>query len=142
MLDIEPVWFLVQMGGFFVFLLLMNMILYKPFLKIREEREGSIKSMLTAAQTASADRDAILSGVNTDISGARANAKSIVMSAREEGLAQQRKLMDAARDEAVAISGNAARELQAATEEARVKLRSDAEKIASDIAGKLVGGRA
>ncbi|MBI5141963.1 MAG: ATP synthase F0 subunit B [Nitrospirae bacterium] len=142
MLDIEPVWFLVQMGGFFIFLLLMNIILYKPFLKIREEREGSITSMLATAQKASSDRDGILSGVHSDISGARANARAIVMAAREEGLAEQKKLMDAARDEAVAISGNAARELQAATEVARVKLRSDAEKIAGDIAGKLVGGRA
>ncbi len=140
MLDIEPVWFLVQLGSFLLFLFLLNYILFKPFFKILAVRDERIKSALAAAENANAKRDKTLADIQAEQTDARQKAKEIVASAKEEGLVEQKKLLDKAQAEAASISVNAVRQIQSATEAARAKLKEDVDAIASEIAGRLIRG--
>ena len=142
MLDIEPVWFLTQMGSFLLFLFLLNIILFRPFLKVLAQREDRVKSSLDAAGQSESEREAIMIAIQEELSEAHGKAKTIVAAARDEGTEEQKKLLDAAQSEATEISDKAAEELRAATESARAGLRADVEKIAADITKRLVGGQA
>lgn len=140
MLDIEPVWFLVQLGSFLLFLFLLNNIIFKPFFNVLAMRDERIKSALAAAKDANEKREKTLAGIQAEQTEARQKAKEIVASAKEEGLVEQKKLLDKAQAEATSISANAIRQLQAATEAARAKLKEDVDAIASEIAGRLIRG--
>ena len=140
MLDIDPVWFLVQMGSFLLFLFLLNNILFKPFLNILTVREEQVKSALAAAGDANEKRDKTLASIQAELTNARHEAKDIIASAKEEGLAEQKKLLDKAQTEAASIVAKAASELQAATSAARAKLQEDVDAIASEVAHRLIRG--
>lgn len=140
MLDIEPVWFLIQLGSFLLFLFLLNNILFKPFFNVLEVRDERVKSALAAAKDASEKREKTLAGIQAEQSEARQKAKEIVTTAKEEGILEQRKLLDKAQAEAASISANAVRQLQTATEAARAQLKEDVDAIASEIAGRLIRG--
>ena len=141
MLDIHPVWFLTQMGSFLVFLYLMHIILYKPFLKTITERDEVVKTALDAARTADEKRERLLETIDQDMAEARRQAKEIVAEARSRGAEEQRKRLEAAQAEAVDIAERAAADLRAATETARQKLRADVDVLASSIAERLVRGQ-
>ncbi len=140
MLDIEPVWFLIQLGSFLLFLFLLNNILFKPFFNVLSVRDERVKSALAAAKDANEKREKTLAGIQAEQAEARQKAKEIVASAKEEGIVEQRKLLDKAQAEATSISANAVRQLQAATEAARAQLKEDVDAIASEIAGRLIRG--
>jgi len=140
-LDIHPVWFLTQMGSFLVFLYLMHIILYKPFLKTITERDEVVKTALDAARTADEKRERLLETIDQDMAEARRQAKEIVAEARSRGAEEQRKRLEAAQAEAVDIAERAAADLRAATETARQKLRADVDVLASSIAERLVRGQ-
>jgi len=139
-LDIEPVWFLIQLGSFLLFLFLLNNILFKPFFNVLSVRDERVKSALAAAKDANEKREKTLAGIQAEQAEARQKAKEIVASAKEEGIVEQRKLLDKAQAEATSISANAVRQLQAATEAARAQLKEDVDAIASEIAGRLIRG--
>jgi len=130
------------MGSFLLFLFLLNIILFRPFLKIIGERDSRVKSSLEAAKKAEAERDGMLNAVQVELAEARSKAKAIVADARDKGAEEQRKLLEAAQAEATEIAAKAAEELRAATDSARARLREDVEKIAADITNRLVGGKA
>lgn len=142
MLDIEPVWFLTQMGSFLLFLFLLNIILFRPFLKVLGERDDRIKSSLEAARKAETERDEVMNSIQLDITEAHTKAKTIVAAAKDEGVEEQKRLLEAAQKEAAGITTKATEELRAATEAARARLREDVEKIAAEITDRLVGGKA
>lgn len=142
MLDIHPVWFLVQMGSFLVFLFLMHIILYKPFLKTITERDELIQSGLDAAKRAESRRSEILASVERELKDASVKAQEILSRSRAEGLEEQRKLLEKAQAEANALTEKAGAELAAARDAARSQLRSDVDVMADHIAKRLVGGKA
>jgi len=140
-LDIHPVWFLTQMGSFLVFLYLMHIILYKPFLKTISERDDLVRTALDAAGAADTKRKTLLETIDNDMAEARRQAKEIVAEARARGAEEQRKRIEAAQAEAVGITERATAELRAATETARQKLRADVDVLASTIAERIVRGQ-
>ena len=142
MLDIHPVWFLVQMGSFLVFLFLMHTILFKPFLKTITERDDLIQSGLDAAKRAEAKRAEIIASVDKELKEASLKAQEILSKSRAEGLEEQRKLLEKAQADASALTEKAAAELAAARDTARGRLRADVDVMADQIARRLVGGKA
>ena len=140
-LDIHPVWFLTQMGSFLVFLYLMHIILYKPFLKTMTERDDLVKTALDAAKSADEKRKKLLETIEQDMADVRRQAKEVMADARSRGAEEQRKRLEAAQAEAAGIAERATAELRAATETARQKLRADVDVLARTIAERLVRGQ-
>ncbi len=50
MLDINK-WFFVQLANFLLLLIILNIILFKPFLRLFKEREDNTKGALDSAKT-------------------------------------------------------------------------------------------
>jgi len=140
-LDIYPVWFLTQMGSFLVFLYLMHIILYKPFLKTITERDELVKTALDAAKAADEKRKKLLETIDQEMADVRRQAKELIADARSRGAEEQRKRLEAAQTEAAGIAEQAAAELRSATEAARQKLKADVDVLANAIAERLVRGQ-
>lgn len=70
--------FLVSAISFIVFVFIMNAILYKPVIKIMEEREAFLKSNFDEAEAARFETGKISDKKQSELAAARAEATSIV----------------------------------------------------------------
>jgi F-type H+-transporting ATPase subunit b len=138
MLDITK-WIFVQFANFVLLLIILNIILFKPFLRLFKEREDNTKGALEKARAIEEEKNEILSQINSKLSEARNKAKNIFEELSKEGLEIQKETVDSAHKEAVEINRQAKEEIKAATEKARAALRADVEAFSKQIVDKLVG---
>ena len=83
-------------------------------------------------------KDEAIARMNAELISAKAKAKDIFNSIREEGLYAQKEMLSKAEAESVEMIEKARRELQAETEKAKAELRADIEKFSEEIVSKLV----
>jgi len=139
MLEISPVWFLVQLVNFLFLLVFLNAVLYKPLLRLFKEREDNTKGALESARELDKQKDGVLTQIDRKLSDARGRAKSTFEDLAKEGSDIQKKSLETAQIEAGEINKKAKEELEAATEKARAALKSNIEAFSRQIVEKLVG---
>ena len=76
--------FLVSAISFILFVFIMNAILYKPVIKIMEEREAFLKSNLDEAESARATTGEIAEKKQSELAAARAEAMAVVTNGTEK----------------------------------------------------------
>ena len=138
MLEING-WFFAQLANFLLLLVILNAILYKPILRIFEERKSSTTGFLEDAKAMGKDKDELMAQIDAKLSDARSTAKSIFESLSEEGKAAQKKTVGSAQNESVEINKKARDDIEAATDKARTSLKADIESFSTKIVAKLVG---
>ncbi len=138
MLDIHPIWLLVMAANFIGLMIVLNIILYKPLLKIFKEREASTKGFLDAAKEMDATKEAGIEKMNKEIAEARKKAKGVFENMRNEGLGTQKQALSAAEAAAADLLQKAREELKAEVARATQALRGDVEKFSDEIVRKLV----
>jgi F-type H+-transporting ATPase subunit b len=138
MLDVNS-WFFVQLANFILLLIILNIILYKPFLRLFRERDENTKGALESAKALDKEKDDLLARVDAKLSEARGKARTSFEELSKAGADIQRSALEAAQNEAVEINRKAKADLEAAAEKARASLRSDVEAFAKQIVEKLVG---
>lgn len=130
---------LLQLALFLVLLVWLSTVLISPLLRIYEERERRIEGAADEAvklrQGASEKADL----VDQRLKEANAEARQILDQLRAKGQEKEREIVDAAREKAGSQLADAQAELFAATEEIKGELKADADKIAADIASKVLG---
>jgi len=132
-------WFFVQLANFLILLFLLNTILFKPMLKLFNERNDNTKGALDSAAAMDRDKDDVLAEIEEKLSGARTDARSIFENLSNEGLDVQKSSVQSAQNESIEINKKAKTELEAATDKARNALKSDIEAFSKQIVDKLVG---
>jgi len=138
MLDIYPVWLLVMAINFFVLLILLNAILFKPLLKIFKERDDTVKNSIDAANDMNKKREDSLAQMKQELAEARDKAKEIFESLKNEGLGKYKETTSAAEAETATILEKARAEVRAEAEKARSTLKAEVEKFSDEIVRKLV----
>lgn len=138
MLDVNS-WFFAQLANFIFLLIILNVILYKPFLRLFKERDENTKGALEKAKALDSEKDGLLAQVDAKLAEARGKARKSFEALSKEGADIQRIALEAAQNEAVDINRKAKADLEAATEKARASLKSDVESFAKQIVEKLVG---
>lgn len=131
-------WYFVLVANFIVLLIVLNAILFKPLAKIFKERDASIKGALDEAKALTAKKDDAIAAMNAELSTARAKAKEVFTSLREEGLAREKEVLAKTEAEAVEMIEKARRDLKAETDKARAALKADIESFSEEIVKKLV----
>jgi len=131
-------WFFVQLANFLILLFLLNTILFKPMLKLFNERNDNTKGALDSAAAMDRDKDDVLAEIEEKLSGARTDARSIFENLSNEGLDVQKSSVQSAQNESIEINKKAKTELEAATDKARNALKSDIEAFSKQIVDKLV----
>jgi F-type H+-transporting ATPase subunit b len=138
MLDVNY-WFFAQLANFILLLIILNSLLYKPFLRLFREREEKTQGALEKAKSLDSEKDGLLSQMDAKLAQARGKARTSFEELSKEGADMQRSALEAAQNEAVEINRKAKADLEAATEKARASLKSDVETFAKQIVQKLVG---
>jgi F-type H+-transporting ATPase subunit b len=131
-------WFFVLVLNFFVLLIILNAILFKPLLKIFKERENTVKGNLEAAKDMSNKREEGITKLNRELAESRNKAKEKFEALKAEGVSKQKEIHSDAEAEATAILEKARAEIKAEAEKARGALRADVEKFSDEIVRKLV----
>ena len=139
MLDIYPIWLLVQFATIAFLFLFLNFYLFQPFLRLFKEREENTAGALDKAKELDQQKDALLADVDAKLNEARSKARSNFEEASNEGLNIQKKALEEAQAEAMEINKKAKADLEAAAEKARTTLKSDIETFSKQIVEKLVG---
>lgn len=138
MLDINKFWLLVLTANFLGLLYILNILLYRPLLKVFQERESTIKGALDAAKEMNSRKENGIERMNKEISDARSKAKEVFEENRNAGLEVQKSLLSDAEATAAGMLQKAREELRSEGEKARQSLRADIEKFSDEIVRKLV----
>jgi len=139
MLDINIKWLLILAVNFFVLLIILNFILFRPLLKIFKEREDTVKGSLDAVKDMGNRREESIARMNKELAEARNKAKDVFEALKAEGLQNQKEVLSKAEAEASQILEKSKADLRAEVEKARKALRTEIEKFSDEIVRKLVG---
>ncbi|HBH61266.1 MAG TPA: hypothetical protein DDX85_05905 [Nitrospiraceae bacterium] len=138
MLDVNE-WFFAQLANFILLLIILNAILYKPFLRLFRERDENTRGAIEKAKALDSEKDGLLAQIDAKLAEARGKARTTFEALSKEGADMQRSALEATQNEAVEINRKAKADLEAATQKARAALQSDVETFAKQIVQKLVG---
>jgi F-type H+-transporting ATPase subunit b len=138
MLEIQPKWFLVLLVNFLALIYILNIILFKPLLKLFKEGEDIVKGSLDATREMNRRKEEDLEKMSREISEARNRAKENFEKLKEEGLSRQKELLSETETSAASMLEKAREELTAEAERARKALKGDIEKFSDDIVRKLI----
>jgi F-type H+-transporting ATPase subunit b len=132
-------WFFVLLANFLILLYVLNLILFRPLLRIFEERAENTTGAIAAAKAMDEKKEQGLEEIKQGLSDASQKAREAYETLRSGGLEKQRELLSKASGEASNIAEKAREELKAEAEKARAALKADVEKFSDDIVNKLVG---
>ena len=138
MLEING-WFFVQLANFLLLLVILNIILFRPILRIFKERESNTTGFLEDAKVMHREKDDLMTQIDAKLSEGRSKAKSIFDSLSDEGKAAQKQVVGSAQNQSVEINKKAREDIQSATDKARAALKGDIESFSKKIVEKLVG---
>ena len=138
MLDIYPVWLLVLMANFLILMFVLNIILFKPLLRIFKEREDTVKGSLDAARAMNVRKEEGIARMNKEVFDARGKAKAVFEDLRNDGINTQKTFLSEAESQASDMLQKAREELRAEVVRARGALKADVEKFSDEIVRKLV----
>ncbi len=130
---------LVQFGIFLVMALFATQWLFKPYLRMRDERKKGIDGARKEADRVSAEADARMAEYEDKLAAARSRAYEKQREIRAEAGTHQREVTEKARAEAAKALEEAQAKVTSETESARSELMPQADAIAQSIASKLLG---
>lgn len=129
----------VQLGIFIVVLVVGSKFLFKPYLRLREQRHDGIEGARQEAIELSAEADARLADYETKLAQARKRAQDEQRTIRADAVAHERDVSDKARAEVTKATTEASERVRNQTETARKELMPRADALAAQIASKLLG---
>ncbi len=130
---------LVQMVNFIILVLVLNYLLYKPLLKIIDERKERIEGTLEEAERMMKEAERKLEEYNSRIRQARQQAQQIVAEGRLKASEEQKRILASVRKETEERLEKLQRELEAQKASAREVLRRQAEVLSIRIAERVLG---
>jgi F-type H+-transporting ATPase subunit b len=129
---------IIQFLNFIILLLILQRLLYKPFLAKMAERTQAIQKSLDEAQAARAQAARQQEENETRLRTAYAEAASIRAQALKDAADEQKRLLDAARAESQHLVETAKAQMDAEVRRARDELRREVADLATAVAEKLV----
>ena len=138
LIDIDhTVW--IQLLLFFIVAFIGSRLLFRPYLRMRDERTAGIEGARDEATRLSAEADARLAHYEKEIAAARTRAQDERRVMRTEAATRQRDATDKARADAARAFEDARSRVERETNAARQQLMPRARNVAEEIAGKLLG---
>lgn len=138
MLDIHLKWLLLLTVNFLGLIYILNILLFKPLLKVFKERSDTVTSSLDAAKEMNDRKETGIARMQQELAEARTRAKEVFETMRSEGGQQQKEALSGAEAKAGEMLQTAREDLRKEVEKARLALRADVEKFSDEIVRKLV----
>lgn len=132
----------IQMINFLLLMFVLNKILYKPILKILDEREKKISAGQQEVKDLAAQGTKLVASYNEKLQAAKVEAMTSKANARKQAVGQVNAVIDAARKDAeqviLGVRQQVASEIEAAKKELEPELASMAATIAEQVLGRKV----
>jgi F-type H+-transporting ATPase subunit b len=138
LVDIDGTVF-IQFGIFVILLLVLNRLVFRPYLQVRRERSENIEGARTRAEELDSDADDKIARYEEKVREARKNAASLRAEKRNEGDTRANEILAEARSKSDAKVETARQSIEKSAEAARSALRERADELAKSIATKLLG---
>ncbi|TNF55041.1 MAG: F0F1 ATP synthase subunit B [Nitrospiraceae bacterium] len=139
MLEIELKWFLVQLVNFILLIFLLNRFLFRPFLRLFQERKERTSGYLDEAKNMDKESDDLLHRIEEKLSEAHQKASGIFETLSKDGLSVQKNSIHAATEEAMEINRQAKDDIEAEVRKTKETLRSEVESFSKIIVEKMIG---
>jgi F-type H+-transporting ATPase subunit b len=127
-----------QIVNFLLLLYLLNRFLFKPVLKLLDERESRIKKGLEDAEAAARDRELAHAEREAALDEARKEAQAMIARATKIADDSRVEILAEAKAQAEKVTSRATEEITAEKERAMAELRATVADLALEAAGKLV----
>ena len=118
--------------------LVLYNVAWKPILRVLDMREKSIRDALAQAEKAKADAEATEARNRQLLQNAEQEARKLVAEARAAAEDTARMVTQQAEAKSKALLAEARRDIDAATEQARLTLRQETTDLAISLAGKVI----
>jgi F-type H+-transporting ATPase subunit b len=138
MLDINWTFF-VQLGFFLVFMLIVNLFLFRPMRAYLARRRRTIDNLKANAGGSESALAELSADYTRKLTAARDENLACRGDVRKEALAEQRALIEEAKRQAVLTVDAAEDELAKETDAARAHLRSELRALTDGITAKVLG---
>ena len=138
LIDIDSTLF-IQLVLFALFAFVATRALFRPYLRMRDEREAGIEGARAEATRLGAEADARLEDYQAKLAAARARAHNEQRRIRAEAAGRERELTDKARGEGIKSIDEARAQLATERQAVQKELLPRAEVIARQVAAKLLG---
>ena len=129
---------LFQVINFLLLLYLLNRFLFKPVLKLLDERESRIKKGLEDAEAAARDRELAQAEREAALDEARKEAQAMIARATKIADDSRAEILAAAKAQAEKVTLRATEEITAEKERAMAELRATVADLALQAASRLV----
>lgn len=140
MLTLPPDYtFVIQLGTFFVLLMVLSRILFAPFLEVLSERSARTVGDIEKAAASRAEMNTLSARVDAEIAKARAAASAEVDAVRAQTREEAAQLFQGAQQVASARLAELRAEVAAATRDARAALATDSRVLADAMVSAVVG---
>jgi len=140
LLDIDGTVF-VMLGIFLVLLLILWVFLWKPYLRVRDERVTRIEGARAKATQLDADSAARLARIETALAEARRGGNAETNKLRLEAQAREQQIVTEAQDAARKMMVEARAELETALATEKANLQKHTDLLGRQIAEKTLGRR-
>lgn len=138
LIDIDGTVF-IQLGLFVILALTATQLLFKPYLKMREQRTAGIEGARREAKELEVEAEGRMADYEQRLARARDSALEEQRKVRAEAAAHQREVTEKAREQAAVALAEAHARVADETSRARKELLPRADALARDIVSKLLG---
>ena len=130
---------LIQLAIFAIVGFTASRLLFRPYVKMREERSAGIEGARAEAEQMTAQADAQMVDYESKLAEARRRADEERRSARTEAARHQQEITDKARSESALALSSAQKQVATEAQATRDELLPRAGEIGSEIASRLLG---
>lgn len=131
--------FFVQMGLFLSLVYILNILIYRPVLKVMEERGKKITNLESDAESLESDIESKLADYRGKIDEAKGKGNTERTAIKKKGLDKETDILGAAHAEAQEILAKAKAKIEKEKEAALLSLKDMTKEMGREIAGKALG---
>jgi F-type H+-transporting ATPase subunit b len=130
---------LMQIAVFFTLMVLLNQLLFKPMVRVLEERRERTEGRRKKAVQIDAEADGIMAEYQKRIQDTKADADRTRDQLLRQGEAGRQKIVEAATSQAEKTVAEVRARVRAEAQEVRKVLEADARTLAAGVAQKILG---
>jgi F-type H+-transporting ATPase subunit b len=130
---------LVQLANFLILLVILNYLLFKPILRVLDEREALVKESADLKKRLGGLAEENIEEYEARLYSAKQEAMGIRTTRRSAALGEYRKILQEARDHGAVELEGARKKIAEQAETSRQALQGEAGSLAQGIAAKLMG---
>lgn len=138
-LVINPVVMLIQWINFVVILVVLNKIIYKPFWRVIDERNGQIEGDLAASERDRSETQGYITQYEDSLAEIQRENTEAMVALQQRMAESGRKMIDEVREETSKEMDEARASISAQAASASDELKGNAEGFAVQIANRLAG---